>query len=68
MHGSHHQEGFRPRIGSRKNLRRLAQAALKNIPGTQELIQKHFDTIPVKPELTPVPQRNLIMHTGYDTV
>ena len=65
--GYHPQEAFRPRIGP-ANLHRLALAAYKNIPEAQPVISKLFDPKPVIPEVKPVPQRDLVMHTGWFTV
>jgi hypothetical protein len=66
--GHHPQEAFRPRIGSTPNLHRLAQAALKHIPEAQPIIEKIFNPKPVQKEVMPVPQRDLLMHTGFFTV
>lgn len=65
--GLHPQEANRPRIGP-QNLHRLARAALKNVPGAKQIIDKIFNPKPVTKEVLPVQQRDLIMHTGFFTV
>lgn len=65
--GQHPEEVFRPRVGPH-NLHRLANAALKNVPGAQRVIDKVFNPKPVPKEVLPVQQRDLLMHTGFFTV
>jgi hypothetical protein len=65
VHSHGHDNALRPRIGKTENLKRLAQAALKNVPNSQHVIDKVFNQSLIQPELTPEPQPDLVMHTGF---
>ena len=65
--GHHPEEATRVRVGP-QNLHRLATAALKNVPEAQPLIEKIFNPKPVQKEVVPVPQKDLLLHTGFFTV
>ena len=62
----HVGEGYKPRIGQKHHLKTIAQAAFKNIPGAQLLIEKHFGTQAHPQGLIQARQTNLVMHTGFD--
>jgi hypothetical protein len=62
----HVGEGYKPRIGQKQHLKTIAQAAFKNIPGAQPLIERHFGTQVHPRGLIPAPQKNLVMHHGFD--
>ena len=62
----HVSEGYKPRIGQKQHLKTIAQAAFKNIPGAQPLIEHHFGTQVYPRGLTQAPQTNLVMHHGFD--
>ena len=63
-------EAFRPRIGKRQNHYKIALAALRNIPGGQAAVEKHFNPKPKEPEVMPdrTLTQDLIIHHGFDTV
>ena len=65
--GFHPEEFNRPRVGPH-NLHRLANMALKNIPEAKPVIDNIFNPTPIKREVVPVQQRDLIMHTGFFSV
>ncbi len=63
---NHHvDQAYVPRIRSKALQQKLAQAALKNIPGSEKLIQKVFETKPVPNELPLAKPVDLVMHTGF---
>ena len=63
---NHHvDQAYTPRVSHKNSLKQIAQAALKHIPGSQELIQKTFDPKPVPAELPIEKPVNLMMHTGF---
>ena len=63
---NHHvDQAYTPRIHSTQAKMQVARAALKNIPGSEELIQKTFQPKPVPRELPAEKPVNLILHTGF---
>ena len=53
------------KAGTPSNVQQIAEAALKNIPGADKLIAKHFNTNHVK-EYFPLKKNvNLKMHLGW---
>ena len=63
---NHHvDQAYTPRIQSKEAKMQVARAALKNIPGSEELIQKTFQPKPVPRELPAEKPVNLILHTGF---
>ena len=58
-------QGYEPRVTSKPLLKTLAQAALKNVPGSAKLIAEHFGTDNVKGRLLPARPVNMAMHLGW---
>jgi hypothetical protein len=46
-------------------MKELAQKALKHIPGSAPLIEKHFSTDAITPELREKKPINLVMHLTH---
>ena len=65
VHSHAHHSALQPRIGKTENLRRLAAAALKHVPNSQQAINKVFDKTLIQPQLTPQPQPDLVLHSGF---
>ena len=55
-----------PKISSAHLVKELAYQALKHVPGAKPLLDKHFNTDLIQPELRPKRPQNLMMHTGFD--
>jgi hypothetical protein len=63
---NHHvDQAYVPRIRSKALQHKIARAALKNIPGSENLIKKVFETNPVPKELPLEKPIDLVMHTGF---
>ena len=63
---NHHiDQAYVPRIRSKVFQQKLARAALKNIPGSEKLISKVFESNPVPRELPLEKPIDLVMHTGF---
>jgi hypothetical protein len=60
-------EAYRPRISLPSNQERLARAALKDVPGAENAINKVFTKQFIQPALKPAPTKDLIYHHGFDT-
>ena len=58
----HHAEAHTPQIDNQTLLENLAKTALKHIPGSATLIDKHFSTEKIKPELKEKKIVNLVMY------
>jgi hypothetical protein len=65
VHSHAHDEALRPRIGKPEHMMRLAQAALKDVPDSQQAIDRVFGQSLIKPQLKPAPQPDLVFHTGF---
>jgi hypothetical protein len=63
----HHSEAYRPRISLEKNQEKLARAALKNVPGSSEVIDKLFTKQLIQPDLKPAPTKDLVYYHGFDS-
>lgn len=61
-----HAAAYEPRISQKHLLKSFAEKALANVPGSQQVIDKHFNTELIKPELNPPKPIDLVMHLGYD--
>ena len=62
----HHAEAHTPQIDNQNLLESLARTALKHVPGSAKLIDKHFSTDRIKPELKEEKIVNLVMyHTPH---
>ena len=61
----HHSAAYEPRVSNKTLLKSLAKAAFKNIPNSQQVIEKHFNTAPIQPELLPPKPKNLVFHPPY---
>jgi hypothetical protein len=61
----HVEQAFIPRIGHKQSKLAIARAALKHIPGSEQIIQKTFQTKPVPLELPIVKPIDQVMHTGF---
>ena len=62
----HPAEARTARIDSHTRLEELATVALKHIPGSAKLIEKHFSTAGIEPELKEEKPINLVMyHTPH---
>ena len=61
----HVSEADTPRVQSQHLLKELAQKSLKHIPGSAPLIEKHFSTDPIQPELKETKPINLVMHLAH---
>ena len=63
----HHAEAGKPRVDSHQMLKELAHASLKHIPGSEAIIDKHFNQDQrIKPELRDPKPINLVMHHTYN--
>jgi len=63
---NHHvSQAYQPRITQKMSKQQIAQAALKNIPGSEQLIQKTFTPKPVPREIPSETPVDLVMHTGF---
>ena len=60
----HVEQGYIPKLGFAHSKEAVARAALKNIPGSEQLIAKTFRTKPVPRELPIERPQNLIFHSG----
>jgi len=62
-----HSQGYEPRVSSKALLKNLAQTALKNVPGAEKLIKKHFHEGPVVDphRLAPPKPKNQALHLGW---
>ena len=47
-------------------MEQLARAALKNVPGSQAVLNKHFNKGLIKPEIKTKKIENLVMHSGFE--
>jgi hypothetical protein len=63
----HVSEGYRPRISQHNNQERLARAALKNVKGSEQVINKIFSKQLIQPSLKPAKTTDMIYHHGFDT-
>jgi hypothetical protein len=63
----HVSEAYRPRISLEKNQEKLARAALKDVPGSSNVINKIFTKQFIQPALKPAPTKDLIYHHGFDS-
>jgi hypothetical protein len=61
----HVAEADTPRVQSQHLLRELALKSMKHIPGSASLIEKHFNTDPIQPELKETKPINLVMHLTH---
>ncbi len=61
----HPAAAYEPRVHDEKLLKSLAQAAFKNIPNSQPVIDKHFNKQPVLSELRLPKPINLVFHPPY---
>ena len=61
----HVSEADKPRVQSQHLLKELAQKSLKHIPGSAALLEKHFNTDPIQPELKKQKPVNLVMHLAH---
>ena len=63
---NHHvDQAFVPRITQKQAKIQIAKAALKHIPGSQQLIEKTFESKPVPRELLIEKPVDLVLHTGF---
>lgn len=63
---SHHKSAaYMPRIQTSQYKASLARAALKHIPGAEEVIRQTFEPKVVPRQIKPAPVQNLQMHTGF---
>ena len=62
----HVAEGYKARIGQHQHLKAIAESALKHVPGSQALIDKHFGTQLYPQGLTQPKPINLVMHHAFD--
>ena len=62
----HPAAGYEPRITQKHLLQSFAQKALANVPGAKAVIDKHFNTSLLRPELKPAKPIDLVMHLGHD--
>lgn len=63
---NHHvDQAFTPRVASKQSKKKIALAALKHIPGSQQLIEKTFESKPVPRELPLEKPIDLVFHTGF---
>ena len=61
----HPSAAYEPRVSNKILLQSLAKAAFKNIPNSQQVIEKHFNTEAIQPELLPPKPKNLVFHPPY---
>ena len=59
---------MRARVGLQENLKRLAQAALKHVPNSQQAIDNAFSQKLIPKQLKPVQQPDLVFHSGFNDV
>ena len=65
MNLNHHvEQGYIPKIGFKHSKEQVARAALRNIKGSEQLIEKTFRTNPVPRELPIEKPIDQIFHTG----
>ena len=63
-----HGAAYEPRVSSPELLKSLAQAALKNVKGSEEIIESHFNhSQMIHADLLPSKPINLVMHQGYNS-
>ena len=63
----HPSSAYQPRVSDKTLLHHLAKSALKNIPGSADVIQEHFGTTFLKRELSVPKIQNQVRHMGYDS-
>ena len=61
-----HAAGYEPRISQKHLLKSFAEKALAHVPGSAQVIEKHFNTDLIRPELIPAKPVDMIMHHGWD--
>ena len=61
-----HAAASEPKITSPHLVQQIARAALKNVPGVQGILDKHFKKDVIQTELKPKPVENLLFHSGYE--
>ena len=63
-----HGAAYEPRVSSPQLLKSLAQAALKDVKGSEEIIEAHFNHHKtIQADLLPPKPINLVMHQGYNS-
>jgi hypothetical protein len=62
-----HGAGYEPRVTSNTLLKSLAESALKNVPGSRQIIEKAFSTGPIVDphKLLPNKPINQVFHGPY---
>ena len=68
IHSHGYDAATRARVNLPENLKRLAEAALKHVPNSQHVINKAFSQAPIKKQLMPQKQPDLVFHHGFDSV
>ena len=68
VHSHGYDSAMRARISIPENLKRLAQAALRHVPNSQQLIDKAFSQSLIPKQLNPQPQPDLVFHSGFNDV
>ena len=61
-----HAAAGEPKVTSSHLVEQLARAALKNVPGSEAVLNKHFNKGLIKPEIKTKKIENLVMHSGYE--
>ena len=62
-----HHQGYEPRVHSEHLVKSLAEAALKNVPGSKQVIERSFAKGPIYDphKLLPNKPINQVMHGPY---
>ena len=63
-----HSNGVEMRISTPKLVESLARAALKNVPGSQVLLDQHFRKTEETAEIKPSKLQHQKLYDGYGTV
>lgn len=61
-----HAVATEPKITSPHLVQQIARAALKDVPGVQAILDKHFKTDIIQTALKPKPVENLLFHSGFE--
>lgn len=65
---THPVEANKPRVSNHEHLKALAQAAIGKMPGGPQLLEKHFSKQLIVPEVKPVVQKDVVLHTPGFTI
>ena len=66
VHNQHPAEVYRPKVSQVLHKERIARAALKHVPGSQEVLNRVYNKDFTQPYKMSNPPKNLKFYTGFD--